>query len=260
MRQLSLCLSLPKATQASPVFEPIANDTCDRDSLPSIKYPSRRSRHSVDERRAIQAQCRLTADYDFAVWFDQFEIPEHLRNHFCFRVGDQVFHLKGARWAGVLHDPPPSLIIIGTCGCWESTKSRSSCHQRSRGGCLQEDSHQTRPSVPLEGQSAARRVAAILIDQPAAPRHFSWPRPTRHISGCRGCGVATPGPVLRSRCTTGGMWRRGRGRPEPWRSCNNASTPAQADLRGSSTIANRSGGSSTVHPTTTLFYTAMIAQ
>ena len=74
------------------IAEPFMNRTMRREEMYAVHYPSRL------ERRARARGARYNMEFDFAAYFDQFAIAEHLRPWFVFRVreaieGDTLFAL-----------------------------------------------------------------------------------------------------------------------------------------------------------------------
>jgi hypothetical protein len=74
------------------IAEPAINNTCDREHIYKVKYPSRL------ERRARARGAKFEAELDFAAYFDQFELSDNVLNWFVVRSrqpinGESLFTL-----------------------------------------------------------------------------------------------------------------------------------------------------------------------
>lgn len=71
-----------------PIGEPYLNKLIPEEDIPRLRYPSR------TRRRADIAGKKYLIEFDFAAYFDQFELPEEIRGYFVFRVGDKKYALR----------------------------------------------------------------------------------------------------------------------------------------------------------------------
>lgn len=81
----------PAKQRHRPVFEPLNNQVIDFDMVPPIKYPSRL------ERRCSIADKTYFAQFDWAAYFDQFELAPEVRNCFVIRAKSPI------EWQGQEH-------------------------------------------------------------------------------------------------------------------------------------------------------------
>lgn len=81
----------PAKQRHRPVFEPLNNSVIDRDHVPPIKYPSRR------ERRCALSNKRYFAQFDWAAYFDQFQLSAEVQDCYVVRTPNPV------EWQGQSH-------------------------------------------------------------------------------------------------------------------------------------------------------------
>jgi hypothetical protein len=75
-----------------PVAEPFANQVVDRNRFVPLAYPTRL------ERRRTAAKCRFVCEYDFASYYDHFELSDPMAAFFAFRWRDADGVDRFFRW------------------------------------------------------------------------------------------------------------------------------------------------------------------
>jgi hypothetical protein len=96
------------------IAEPVINDTCQRDKMYEVHYPSRL------ERRARARGAKFSVELDFAAFFDQFDLTENVHPWFVLRAkepldGQEMFALTrlpmGATFAPSVAQTVTSVIV-----------------------------------------------------------------------------------------------------------------------------------------------------
>ena len=95
------------------IFEPAVNRAIGKEELPLIKYPSRLMR------RAELMGSRYVALFDFAAFFDQFQLAGSVKQFFVIRVGQRFFTLNqlpmGARFSPAIAQYATWLLVDEVC-------------------------------------------------------------------------------------------------------------------------------------------------